>query len=80
MRELSLQENSPLKNIGFNKTEYFQYNQNDKFRPQRFGRSNLEDMNSTKLTVFSNDQVEARYLITPAFMERLKNKRYNECL
>ena len=36
----------------------------------------LEDVNfEKKFDVFTNDEVEARYLITPTFMERLKNMK-----
>ena len=44
--------------------------------PPSFGlhHTNLEDPEfNKKFDVYTNDEVEARYLITPSFMERLKN-------
>ena len=36
----------------------------------------LEDLNfEKKFDVYTNDEVEARYLITPSFMERLNNMK-----
>ena len=39
-------------------------------------RTELEDVEfNKKFDVFTNDEVDARYLITPSFMERLKNMK-----
>ena len=44
--------------------------------PKNLKRVYLEDPEFEKLyNVFSNDQIEARYLLTTAFMERIKNVR-----
>ena len=46
---------------------------NDKFTYQGLSRTTLEDIEfEKKFNVYTNDEVEARYLLTPSFMERLK--------
>lgn len=75
---ISAKENSPLKNIGFNKNGItFNTTKMTEFRPPKgLEEVILEDTEFNKTyAVFSNDQVESRYLITPAFMERLKKIR-----
>ncbi len=44
------------------------------FENLRLKKTTLEDVKfNNRFDVFCNDEIEARYLITPAFMERLKN-------
>ena len=46
------------------------------YNNELFNKVKLEDLNFDKrFSVYSEDQIEARYLITPAFMERLNNLR-----
>lgn len=45
-------------------------------RKNKLKHTELEDVEfNRKYDVFTNDEVDARYLITPSFMERLKNMK-----
>ena len=47
---------------------------NDNYSPAKFEEIKLEDPEfNKKYKAYSTDQIEGRYLITPAFMERFKN-------
>lgn len=75
---ISAKENSPLRNIGIiNGNLTLNTTGLSEFKPPKgLEEVILEDSEFNKsYAVFSNDQVEARYLITPAFMERLKKIR-----
>lgn len=52
----------------------FLYEKDKTKNEQKLNKVNLEDVEfDKKYIVFSEDQIEARYLITPAFMERFKH-------
>lgn len=75
---ISAKENSPLRNIGIiNGNLTLNTTGLSEFKPPKgLEEVILEDSEFNKsYAVFSNDQVEARYLITPTFMERLKKIR-----
>ena len=49
-------------------------------RPKKLEKINLEDPEFNKsYNIYSDSQVESRYLITPSFMERLKNIQFTFC-
>lgn len=61
--------------VSFNNSLSFSLDKkSSKGKPWKLDNVILEDTEFNEIfNVFSNDQVEARYLLTPSFMERLKN-------